>query len=543
MGLYMKHVISSVITLIVVLFLTSVSYAQQVIEWQKCFGGNMSDMSHFAMQTKDGGYLFAGVTSSVDGDVTKPALPIIADWIVKLDSKRNIQWQLHVDSNEFFSAIETSDGGYALVGDTHLEGNGGVDYSIDDIVVVKVSSKGTLEWKKTYGGSGKDIGRQIIETGDGYIIAGSTESSDGDVAKSEGLSDAWIIKIDKNGKKLFERTYGDSYTQAIYSFIKTSDGGYAFTGYGGPGYFEVEHIIYPRSIDIWVVKLDSEFNIQWQEVYGGTQQEYACTIMQVQDGGYFILGYTNSDDYDIRGIHKGSPDSGDWYIESDLWAIRLDNSGALLWQKPIGGSRYDSPVSAIQDIDGNYVLAGITSSIDGDVISRDSLQEYPYDILIAKMNDEGTLLFTKCFGGSVAERLFSMTKTHDGKCLLSGFTYSSDGDMLHKRGKEKCDAFLIQLAPTTTDVELGTEEAMEVTISPNPTIEHLDIRYYSHTSSTVRMQLLSVSGNALFDRVDRSSVIGQRETTVDVRSLPSGMYILKLSSDQGITTKKVLISH
>src|SRR6185436_10657915 len=160
-----------------------------------------------------------------------------------------------------------------------------------------------IEWQKCLGGSQYDDGGYIQAASDGgFIVAGTTSSLDGDVTGNHGYQDYWIVKLDNMGSMQWQKCYGGSNTDYATSIIRTADNGYFLTGSSSSNDGDVSgnH----GQEDVWVVKTDSAGNLQWQKSRGGTQQEYGNAAYQTNDGGFIIAGSTNSDDGDVSGLHQ-----------------------------------------------------------------------------------------------------------------------------------------------------------------------------------------------------------------------------------------------
>jgi hypothetical protein len=192
------------------------------------------------------------------------------------------------------SIIQTEDGGYALAGYTWSKGAGRQDFW-----VIKLYEDGSIEWDRTFGGSEADVIYSIIQTKDkGYAVAGKTKS----IASGEK---AWAIKLNTKGNKEWDNTFAKRTDDEIFSIIQTKDRGYAVCGYteskGSGGY------------DAWIAKLDENGEIVWDKAFGGVEAEVANSIIQTRDGGYALAGYTWS---------KGAG-------REDAWMIKLDEKGNL----------------------------------------------------------------------------------------------------------------------------------------------------------------------------------------------------------------------
>jgi|GEM_PF-351621 len=287
------------------------------IDWQKCLGGSNNDTAYSIQQTSDGGYVVAGYTLSNDYDVSGNHGD--ADfWIVKLDSVGVIDWQkcLGGSSEEYARSIQqTSDGGYIITGETRsINGDVSGNHGDVDFWLVKLEPDGTLDWQKCLGGTNSDYPRSVQQTSDGgYIVAGVSWSTDGDVSGSHGASDYWIVKLESNGDLQWQKCLGGSSNDTAYSIQKTSDGGYFVAGqtYSNNGDVSGNH----GAFDYWVVKLESNGDLQWQKCLGGSSNDAARSIQKTSDGGYIVAGYTSSNDGDVSGNH-GSADY--WIVKTGI---------------------------------------------------------------------------------------------------------------------------------------------------------------------------------------------------------------------------------
>jgi predicted secreted protein len=259
-------------------------------QWNKTYGGTGDDSAASLVQTSDGGYALAGRTHSFGAGATD-------FWLVKTDAAGNTQWNKTYggpedDGGE--SLVQTSDGGYALAGETYSYGAGNFDFWL-----VKTDGAGTMQWNKTYGGAGIDVPLHVIQTSDGgYALAGYTGSY------GAGGLDSWLVKTDPSGNMQWNRTYGGAGDDLTWSVVQTSEGGYGLAGqtnsYGAGG------------SDAWLVKADAAGTMQWNQTYGGPKDDAAISLIQTGDGGYAMAGYTSS------------YGAGSW----DMWVIKVGPSPA-----------------------------------------------------------------------------------------------------------------------------------------------------------------------------------------------------------------------
>ncbi len=392
------------------------------IQWAKCFGGENYDYADMIQQTSDNGYIIGGMTRSLGGDITgKHANSDF--WIVKLDENGKLLWQktLGGSGDDYCNSIQqTSDGRYIVGGETEsndgdvTSNNGGYDFW-----VVKLNAVGKIVWQKTFGGSQYDNANSIQQTSDGgYIVAGETESFNGDVVGNHGSSDYWIVKLDANGSMMWQKTLGGRGFDAANSIKQTFDGGYIVTGFTLSSGGDVTN--YRGGNDFWVVRLDAKGNIVWQKTLGGSFEDDAYSISQTSDGGYIVAGRTLSNNGDVIGNH------GDY----DSWVVKLDGNGTLIWQKTLGGTEEEEASSVQQTLDGGYIVAGFTKSINGDVTSNRGEK----DAWIVKLDMNGNIVWQTVHGGSENDDISSVQQTADGKYIVAGYSNSTGGDVIGNHG-------------------------------------------------------------------------------------------------------------
>ncbi|MDO9324303.1 MAG: hypothetical protein Q7T80_05015 [Methanoregula sp.] len=332
------------------------------ILWQKLFGSKGYDQALSIRNTPDGGYVFAGVTNSTDGEFASQKHGVYDGWVVKLDSAGNKQWQtlLGGSDNDWIMSIRpTSDNGYIVAGYTNSSDipNAGIYHGKTDIYIAKLNSTGRVVWQKVFGGSKYDFGSSIIPASDGgYILTGYTESDDIPGAnKNHGNYDILVMKLDNSGNPQWTKLIGGkNYELTAFDNViqPTTDGGYILTGQtssSANGDAGITH----GSADVWVVKLDASGTIQWQNLLGGTGYDDGTAIQQTPHGDYILVGRTTSDNSGDVGQNNGN-----W----DIWVAKLDPAGKLLWQDAVGGSAYDQCTAIQPTPDEGFILAAYTES-------------------------------------------------------------------------------------------------------------------------------------------------------------------------------------
>ena len=274
------------------------------------------------------------------------------------------------------SVQQTSDGGFIAVGSISKSLFDVRDNK--DVWLIKFDETGSILWNKTFGGREDDEGTQVQQTSDGgYIIIGETQSF------SDDKNDIWLIKTDENGEKLWDKTFGKSGYDSGKEVIQTTDGGYALVGWGnqsGGG-----------SGNVLVMKVDSGGNMLWKRSFGGKGHNYGDGIRQTDDGGFIIIG------------SSWIPDESNDY---DMWLIKVDKDGDLMWDKKFDGTNSDFGGKIDVTVDGDFVIQG-TTNYDG--FSGG-------DIWLIKTDERGRILWDRTFPG----RGGSIQQTSDGGIIIGG---------------------------------------------------------------------------------------------------------------------------
>jgi len=383
-----------------------------ILQWQDTYGGASAEMGYAITTDDNGDYVFTASALSNSGDVSGHHGGIGADaWIVKINPSGLISWKHCLGGTKgdyAYDILAASDhSGYVFAGvttsnDGDLEGQlyrGG-----RDVWVVKLDpSTGNILWQKTYGGSADDWANSIIETNDGgFLVVGSTNSTDGDITQSRGGGDVWIIKLDNNGNMMWQKTYGGSSGESASSVTPI---GNEFILCAGSSSIDgdLSTLTNHGGSDSWVFRIDLSGNLLWGKTYGGTGGEGSGNIYPV-DGGYVFSSTTSSNNGDVSGNHG--------YV--DTWVVKIDVSGIKIWQKCFGGTDMDNANIVDIDASGKIVLVGYSFSKNGD-IPRTKADE---DLWILRLDANGNKLYSDVIiGGDMAN---SAVPTNDGMYITSG---------------------------------------------------------------------------------------------------------------------------
>ena len=392
------------------------------IQWQKTIGGSGTELLWSILETTDGGFFIGGTSdSNISGEKTEDSRGGQDYWVVKLDNNGNILWQKTYggSADDFLvSARETSEGGFIIGGSSKSDISGDKTENSrgeEDYWILKLDPNGNIEWQKTLGGNKFDIlGSLVISNDGGYLLAGHSHSpiSGERTVARQGFSDAWVLKLDSSGAIVWQNSYNIENAVSVYGLDKTNDGGFIISSNldisGNPldpfwilkidasGNQVWDRVIsgdkidlYPKiksttdggyivsggsnsdavgdktedaisgSFDYWVLKLDGNGNIIWQNTIGGADQENIHSIFESSDGGYFLSGNSSSN---ISGDKTENALGA-----SDFWFVKLNDVGIIEWQNTIGGAGSESGGNSIQTSDGDFLTVGYSNSnISGD---------------------------------------------------------------------------------------------------------------------------------------------------------------------------------
>jgi hypothetical protein len=272
--------------------------------------------------------------------------------------------------------------------------------------------------------------------------------------------------------------------------IRTADNGFLIIGFTSSNNDGDVTGYRGGTTDAWVVKLSAEGNLLWQKTFGGSGNEYFRSVVATSDGNYVCAGSTTSNDGDVSGNHGNG----------DMWVVKIDPSGNLLWQKCLGGSQGEGASSIREFSDGTLRAIGSTTSNDGDVSGlHGTVGNWP-DIWVVKLNSSGTLLSQRCFGGERQDQGFDIVESDAGHFIISAVVYSDDGDFgTHSGNPPPVDVIKINSANTMvwkigsqrTNSRYLSRKGNEVFVStsfvncyPMAPNEGLSVSYFTDNPST-----------------------------------------------------------
>jgi hypothetical protein len=514
-------------------FVTLSVIAQPSINWQKSYGGSDHEYAWKTISTSDGGYAFVGNSDSNDGDVLGQNNGGSDLWVAKTNSTGAIQWSYlfgGTDDEEGFDIYQTADGGYMVVGlansaDGDVTGHHGSSGN-SDAWVLKLTSSGTLDWNKCFGGTSDDEAVAIGKTLNGdFFLAGTTYSYDGDVSGNHGTyeTDCWVFRISATGTLLDQRCVGGTAYEELMDMIITADDGCILAGrsYSTDGDVSGYH----AGSDMLIAKLNSSLDVDWAKCYGGSQTEEGNGIVQLADGSYVALGYCSThNNGDVTG-HHGSQGS------DDFWLLKLTATGGITWAKCYGGDGDDQANGLCKTMDGGFVMSGLTNSTNGDVTGFHTGAFDP-DIWVAMVDASGTLSWQRCCGGSGQDESFNVMEASSNHYIVTGFTYSADYDVTVNLGS--ADGWIFDLS-----VLWGVEENDGKTISvyPNPFSNQISFTLPALAATPERIAITDLTGKEVM-LIDPLALLNKNNITAT--ELKPGMYFVEISGPGYKAVKKLV---
>lgn len=418
--------------------------------WVKTFGTPENELPHWDIKgTTDGGAIIVSNTVSPEGN-----------WdilVIKIDSKGNIQWQKTYGGSErdYSNTIfQTSDGGYIF---------GAGSFSIEDgkAWIVKLDQNGSIEWQKSLGFSVYYYSLLIEETNDGgYVVAGDRSY------------DIWVGKLDSNGNLIWQKSYDHNLSASVEAIHQTDDLGYIFVA-------DVGVVGDADSRDVWVVKLTSTGNIQWQKTYGGSQGDWPSEILQTEDGNYIFAAST-------RSIAETTFDG---------WLVKLNSNGSIIWQKIFGGADFDVIDDILAAGNGEYVVGGRSYSFTGVQTGW-----------MFKINSEGTIQWQKLFNDINRFDKVAISQASDsGFFLLGGTNLNGAGlvDLIVYKTSPMGDI------PKCTFVETSNATSSETNLSVTTSLATLQNPNYQPTNTSLPFQISSIESQSVcYDCYDENDEDG-----------------------------------
>jgi len=520
------------------------SFAQQLTEkWVSCFGGTEWDEATGIMQV-DSTYWVVGSTESNDGDISY-CHGYDDVWLLNLDKNGNLISEKTYGGSKgegpFTTILKLNDSiFYIASGSNSSDGdisNNPWPGPLGNYWILKINNRGDILWERMCGGSDIELIENALITTDGGIIAlGISSSFDGDITDPHGIGqyDIWMIKLGSDGQKQWELSLGGRGNETYGSIIQTSDGGFLVAGntdgMGGGNFDSSCNFHNPGSgyDDAWVIKLDTAHEIEWQQCYGGHYGDSFGNAIELPDG-YIFLGDTESNDGDVTGFHVPPQ-----IYMGDIWVVKTDKTGNLLWQKCLGGTNSDYAYTIFTTTDGGYMIVGSTRSSDGDVTGYHGTHGWSDDIWFAKIDSVGNLLWQYCYGAQYDEFLYrGVVQKSDWDYVLAIGTNS---------GEWRCysggypDFRIAELYDSTVGVNVTSAKNVQAKVYPNPANSVLNVELANTPrANNTTIEMIDINGKRVLKYIPKNKM-----SHLNINQLKSGLYLVKIETGTAITTQCII---
>jgi hypothetical protein len=331
-------------------------------QWERGWGGTDRDHLHVIHPAADGGHLLAGYSGSgSNGNKTNASFGYMDFWVVKIDAAGTNQWQRAFGGlawDEITRVEDTADGGYLLIGNSFsgVEGNKtSPSFGSGDFWVVKIDAAGNKQWERAFGGSGDDGVYGSARSPDGgWLLVGRSDSGTNGNKTAAGFGDVdgWVVKVDANGNKQWDRTFGGTNYESISAVLPTADGGYVLAVHSNSGISGNKGVTNFGGYDCWLVKIDGGGNKQWEAVFGGTLDEYVHTLAPAVGGGFLLAGGSNSG----QDGNRTAPNLGAAAVR-DIWVVKVDENGNKVADAAFGGTQ-DETATFVRQLSESALLVG-----------------------------------------------------------------------------------------------------------------------------------------------------------------------------------------
>jgi len=460
------------------------------------FGGSSMERGEAVLQTDDGGYLVAGRNNSWASN---------GEWLIKVDPTGSEEWNRHYQGAGYhaFKGVDHCSGGYILTGYS------GGAYA--DMWLMKVNTDGDEIFNHQFnvGGTAWNDGASVKETSDGgFAVLGRTAWS--------WPNHAWyLVRTDANGVLLWEQVFNaseeDHDTEAGFDLQQTQDGGFILAG----SYLDTP-------TDARLVKTDSSGNIEWSSTFGGSAGDYFRSVRILDNGDYLIAGGTAS-----------SGAGG-----SDGWLLRVDAFGSEIWSNTYGGSSDEGFAVAELVPDGGYILTGSTRSYGAG----------GSDLWLIKTNESGDVLWERIYGGSEDESGTDVKPATDGGYIVTGGTKSfAAGDWDVWLPKTDAEGRVDSLATSMPGDNVPSTRLAMGQNYPNPFNPKTSFRFEIQQRTHVRLEIIDIGGHRVATLVDGVLKEGSHAAIwmgIDDggRRVSSGVYIARLSTEDEVRTTKIVLA-
>jgi len=465
--------------------------------------------------------------------------------LAQITFQKNYGTYLHEQAH---SVMQTSDGGYILVGD---QSTGGMN---PDIYIVKTNEFGDTTWTRIYERTYSSIARAVLETSDGFLVAGSDV-----VTIAPGRFDFFLMKIDYQGDTVWTRTYGGSKDEQAFDLKATPGGGYILCG-------QAEEVG-GGEMSYWLVKTSSSGDSIWAKKYGRGPDDrlYGKSVQVTSDGGYIIAGYvddrtvgtsadyiylvktgadtvswTKSIDlpgselaYDVQEVsdgfvivgHSNTLGTGGW----EIFLLKTDTLGNELWTRTYGDSSDERAYSVEKMADDGFLICGMTRSMGAG----------SSDYYLIRTDSLGDTLWTRTYGGTSSDEAFDAHPTDDGGYVIAGYSQSYTAGW--------ADFFLVKtnadgLVPIVQGRDMEVIQSIHLYQNyPNPFNPVTTIEFQTPNTDLVSIKIYDILGREITTLLDKIVPAGWHQVHWDASNIPSGVYLYRLQVGKNFVANRKML--
>ena len=451
--------------------------AQLPITWSQSFGNAQKNIIVDIVDIPNQGSLAVGYSRP-------SANQAIEFWINRLDMDGALVWSKNLGSTGFdraSAAIRLSNGDFVIAGHgTAADKDFNSASKNSDGIILHMDANGNVNWVKSYGEIGHDQFADILELPSGEFLAVGTTTSYANTF-SDRASDGWAVKINANGGVVWNRRFGGSLMDGYNKAALNPDGSFMLAGTSNSR--DLQSPDFFGASDLWLSKINANGTHAWSRNYGGNLKEQLNALVPTIDGGY-LLGATT---YSAMAGSKG---------HGDIWVLKVSALGNQLWQKILGGSNTDKCTTIAPFQGDGFLLAGTSTSSDGDINNNLG----GLDAWVSKLSASGNIEWAKNYGGSQNDAINAIEVSEDGSVWLAGYSFSSDNDLTTNLGMQ--DAWVQRSSTQSTPVvSLGGNQ--EICIGTEVTLDATDANcatctYLWNDGFNQAMRTILVSGSATY---------------------------------------------
>lgn len=520
--------------------------AQLRIDWQQCYGGlGIDEPAGFAISND--GLIIEGWSDLGSGMISCGTQGINGTWTIRIDENLNIVNQECNQDCRYHGIFNAKDNGneFYYFGKKGFPATGNAG-----LAIMRGDGELNVIWERLLGCEDHFFPYSLsgVATNDGGVVCTAIhgEWACGDVSQYYGSSDIWVVKLDKNGNLEWETTIGTDGSEGDATIATAKDGGLYIVCDADNQFVSgsIESCVHSGGyVDGILVKMNTNGEVEWNRCYGGNKNDSFSNVIELPDG-YLFGGHSSSSDGDLQGAgyHPGH-----WYgqphmpLTSDIWLLRTDLDGNVLWSKCYGGTKDEQIVKVFLNEDGGFTVFGTTMSLDGDSQSANNLKpawnlEIGNKLWVFRTDSNGNLLWERAIGTQTEshEYLEDVIKHNDREYTILGQADSSGGEM--PCGDYNCTndtAYLMNsysnywVLHVTDTVDYTT---LQVPEWPRPLDEAILV-YPNPTNGTVTIGGLGVAEVKVYNVLGQLVKTVQGTNEINISNLKQGVYFVSIITE------------